>query len=237
MICSSSAEDPQTKYSSDSSWLPALVTTERFSPGQALLRCRRSGAQPLFSDATIRRSIRGQTKISSVPEAQVFPLAELLAEPFGLPPYFQSDWKWPFPLSTRSVTQSRSPALSAVQSRSDKFTPQTVPRSQVGQPLALYKVTTCSVNDVGGRTNNCKRTSVPMNNTSDIPAAQASFFFGSVIFRSGTSEKVSQDRPSCYVEEQRGSRRFIPNSSGSGMTSSGHLSFFFFLAANSASLV
>lgn len=35
-------------------------------------------------------------------------------------------------------------------SGSDRFTPQTVLQSEVGQPVTLYKVTTCSVNDVGG---------------------------------------------------------------------------------------
>lgn len=37
----------------------------------------------------------------------------------------------------------------SLQSGSDRFTPQTVPQSEVGQPVTLYKVTTCSVNDVG----------------------------------------------------------------------------------------
>lgn len=50
-------------------------------------------------------------------------------------------------LVTHAVT---GPDLSSLQSRSDKFTPQTVPQSEVGQRVTLYKVTTCSVNDVGG---------------------------------------------------------------------------------------
>lgn len=51
-------------------------------------------------------------------------------------------------LVTHAVT---GPDLSSLQSRSDvKFTPQTVPQSEVGQRVTLYKVTTCRVNDVGG---------------------------------------------------------------------------------------
>lgn len=80
--------------------------------------------QALFSDKTIRPRIRGQTNI---------------------PPYFQSDWKWPVPYRHTRHSRSHRPRFEL-----SKFTPQTVPQSEVGQRVTLYKVTTCRVNDVGG---------------------------------------------------------------------------------------